>query len=384
MAGYWTYQVTASSADGYFSGFDFSDFDGRGIFGSLAQSGNAVFANTVLDGIPEFSQLASQDTRFLVDGNAGLSFFVQESDSSLQGMYAFIGDERQQTYQHLPLVQIVSNDPSSIRLKGDLLVRPNGAEAIDAFVEPVDLSLLDIAIAGLPELPAPPVWEPPVVVVEPPVLPPPAPQAPIVEAPPTPPIEIEINPTLPEFIYPPLGEVPPDPEQTSVPDLIDGSDPILVVPWIWDLNDLLTWQGGCCPVCDCILTLPEVGDGDFEDGTLVWNPTPDGSTDLPTWEIDYNWVSLTGGLPLDSLYITTGIYDVSDLKDSFVVTGYTPRPYSLQDLGAMTQQTALDQVPEPMSWVLALVVSGLLGLAQGGLARRGLASRGTTPWRAQV
>lgn len=190
MAGYWTYDLTATADDGYLNGFDFTNVNrlGRGIFGSLhhgGELGSPTFG--FIDPIFGGSTGSRADTHWLVSESDVLSIGAGQSSGSLTTASVFWGSSAQRdVHRSLPFARVVTSDPASVTLDGQFMVSQRWSDGGtgESVLHDVRLSLGEIGVGAPPSLGSfpdrplpPPRPEPPVVVAPPPVLPPVLPPA---------------------------------------------------------------------------------------------------------------------------------------------------------------------------------------------------------------
>lgn len=186
LPGYQTFDLTASSPDGYLNTFGFYG-GGQGISGPLHQGGVGNQLEVAL-GDKLYGDFASpaSDSRWLVDPQRTIGVGVSQSSAGLFGAFTPQGFENRGQSQHLPFARLVTNDPSAVRLNGDFVVDNHWADggAAGQTKHNVDLLLSDVmagpppVFGSLPERPAPPT-----PVVEPPTFNPPVYEHPVAEPP---------------------------------------------------------------------------------------------------------------------------------------------------------------------------------------------------------
>ena len=196
LPGYQTFDLTASSPDGYLGTFGFY---GRGLYGSRKGISGPLYQGGVGNELGvalgdrlygDFSSPAS-DSRWLIDGSAHLSIGAKQSSEGMYGAFAPRGDANRNPQRNLPFARLVTNDPSAVRLNGEFVVDGYWSDGGSAgqTMHGVDTLLSDVTIGAapvfdsFPDRPAPltpesppavsqPVADPPAYV--PPVVTPPA------------------------------------------------------------------------------------------------------------------------------------------------------------------------------------------------------------------
>lgn len=147
LPGYQTYELTATTADGYLNGFDFV---GGGIGGPLYQSDadDRLFGG---------SSAGSADSHWLVDSSDGFTVQAAQSPSELSGAIAFSQSSGlRDSYRSLPFARLVTNDPSAVRIQGEFLLARRYNDTVQGFgssvLSPVDSWLSEISTDGVPTL----------------------------------------------------------------------------------------------------------------------------------------------------------------------------------------------------------------------------------------
>ena len=162
LAGFQTYDVTASSLEGFVNGFDFSASGSSttgplyGITGPLYQGGGEdIYAAALKDRLFDDGSGELADTRWLVASHTGLQIGASQSAESLHTAFTFLGTSTQRdTLRNLPFVRLVTNDPSAVRLKGEFLVNQfwSDGTSADRALHSVDTLLSDISVAPAPKI----------------------------------------------------------------------------------------------------------------------------------------------------------------------------------------------------------------------------------------
>lgn len=155
LPGYKTYDIIASSPEGFVNGFSFYGKN-DGISGPLYQAtaevdflatggfrADSLFAN---DG-------SSADSHWLVSEIDGLHIGASQSANGLYGAYALLGSSPlRDSLRSMPLVRLVTNDPTAVSLTGDFVVEQfwNDGTALGSGLFSVNALLSDIPIATAP------------------------------------------------------------------------------------------------------------------------------------------------------------------------------------------------------------------------------------------
>jgi hypothetical protein len=176
--GFGTYRITATSNLGSVVAADFTQASSFGIFGPLGQV-HPGGEQTVFTNLNSSFGAAdpAQDSQFLINSDDVLSLFTEESENSLHGAFAFIGDRQFTAGQSLPFVQLSTSDASAVNLTGALVIRRANGELVETMI---DVSLADITIGPAPTVDLLPIPDPipdPVVLPAPVTNPPPAPDS---------------------------------------------------------------------------------------------------------------------------------------------------------------------------------------------------------------
>lgn len=160
LPGYQTFDLTASSSVGYLNGFDFTNSGLGGITGPLHQGaapGGDPMASYTADML--FGGLSGDvaDSHWLVDAADGFSVKSSQSESELAAAFVFgTASGLRDTYRSLPFARIVTNDPSTVLLQGEFLVKKRYDHMSIGFgaaiTEPLEMVLSDVSTGGLPTL----------------------------------------------------------------------------------------------------------------------------------------------------------------------------------------------------------------------------------------
>lgn len=165
MPGYKTYDVVASSPEGWVNSFDFSSaaIDGGGIYGPLLQGNHGDTPETFVPDRMYGDQSGPQsDSYWLLDLSTGFGLAASQSSSAMTQIFSLStpGGLRD-TFRNLPFVRLVTDDPSAVRLSGAFVVDKEWSDGTDlgsAYYE-VDTLLSDITFGpaptydGLPDVP---------------------------------------------------------------------------------------------------------------------------------------------------------------------------------------------------------------------------------------
>ncbi len=154
MPGFQTYDLTATSAGGFVNAFDFYDSAGRGITGSLHQGGDDWSRRDRL-----FGDLLAEpvDSHWLVGQEVGLSIGARQSSQGIHAAYTFtrVGGQKDK-HRQLPFVRLVTDNPASVRIKGEFLVAERYTNRSLALRQPrvveVDSTLLEVPVGGAPTI----------------------------------------------------------------------------------------------------------------------------------------------------------------------------------------------------------------------------------------